>query len=51
MIFRENLTVMDGAVAWDVTGSRDTAKCIDIDPITMYETSQVVHDPLENTGD
>ena len=44
--FNERLTVMNGAVAWDVTGTRDTTKCIDFDPCMMYEKSPVVADPL-----
>lgn len=46
--FQERLTVMNGAVAWDVTGMRDAARCIDLDPFTMYENSPVVEDPLKS---
>ena len=48
--FRERLTVIDGAVAWDVTGDRDATKCIDLDPFTMYRTAPIVADPLEEIG-
>ena len=44
--FRERLTVMHGAVAWDVTGTRDETRCIDLDPCEMYETAHIVTDPL-----
>ena len=44
--FRERLTVMSGAVAWDVTGTRDATQCIDFDPCVMYEKSPLVADPL-----
>ena len=44
--FREKLTVIGGAVAWDVNGDRNAENCIDIDPISMYETAQIVQDPL-----
>ena len=44
--FRERLTVMNGTIAWDIEGSRNERKCIDIDPFTVYE-SPVVKDPLE----
>ena len=44
--FRERITVMNGAVAWDVTGTRDNTKCIDLDPCAMYEHSPVSPDPL-----
>ncbi|MCH5352158.1 MAG: DUF2442 domain-containing protein [Acutalibacter sp.] len=46
--FRERLTVMNGAVAWDVTGTRDATQCIDFDPCVMYENSPVVVDPLHS---
>lgn len=45
--FRERVTVINGAVAWDVTGTRDATRCIDLDPCAMYEYSPVVRDPLE----
>lgn len=44
--FTAALTVMNGTAAWDVTGTRDAAQCIDIDPFVLYE-SPVVPDPLE----
>ena len=47
--FRDRLTVMNGAVAWDVTGTRDETRCIDLDPCQMFETSPIVVDPLEMT--
>lgn len=43
--FKERLTVINGAVAWDVTGTRDETKCIDLDPAQMYE-SPIVSDPI-----
>lgn len=46
--FRDRLTVMNGAVAWDVTGTRDETKCIDLDPYEMYERSPAVSDPLSD---
>ena len=46
--FRNRLTVMNGAVAWDVTGTRDVTQCIDIDPCVMYEKSPIVVDPLRS---
>lgn len=48
--FRERLTVMNQAVAWDVAGNWDNTKCIDLDPLEMYRTSPVVPDPLERKG-
>ena len=45
--FEGRITVMNDAVAWDVTGERDETRCIDLDPWSMYETAPVVADPLE----
>ena len=47
--FRERLTVINGAVAWDVTGTRDATQCIDLDPCAMHANSPVVADPLQPT--
>ena len=47
--FRERLTVMNGAVAWDVTGTRDVRQCIDLDPCAMHTNSPIVADPLQTT--
>ena len=44
--FLHAITVMNGTVAWDVTGDHDETRCIDIDPLTIYENSVVVPDPL-----
>ena len=44
--FRERITVINGAVAWDVTGTRDATRCIDLDPCAMYEHAAVTPDPL-----
>ena len=48
--FRSRITVMNNAVAWDVTGDRDETKCIDLDPWSMYDNSKVVSDPLEDVA-
>ena len=44
--FEDALTVMNGTVAWDLSGEFDPTNCIDIDPFTIYE-APVVSDPLE----
>ena len=44
--FHERLTVMNNAVAWDVSGTRDPYTCIDLDPCEMYDTAPLVTDPL-----
>lgn len=46
--FQSRLTVLNGAVAWDMTGNFDETQCIDLDPIKMYMSSPIVSDPLEN---
>ena len=45
--FRDRLTVMNDAVAWDVSGSRDPYTCIDLDPCEMYDNACPVADPLD----
>ena len=47
--FRDAITVLNGTVAWDVSGHFDPASCIDLDPFTLYD-AEVVSDPLEETG-
>jgi len=49
--FRKRLTVLNGTLAWDLTGTFDTTKCIDLDPIDVYDHSVVVPDPLETVED
>ncbi len=45
--FRDSITVMNHTVAWDLSGTRDTARCIDIDPVSMYETARFIEEPTE----
>ena len=44
--FRDALTVLNGSVAWDVSGNYDPTTCIDIDPFVAYEAERA-EDPLE----
>jgi hypothetical protein len=46
-IFESRLTVMNDTVAWDIKGNRDPYDCIDIDPVTIFE-SPAVEDPLSS---
>lgn len=48
--FFNSVTVMNGTVAWDVSGVRDPYNCIDIDPCTIEECP-AVPDPLEERID
>ena len=33
-------TILNDTLAWDVSGDRDTCKCLDIDPDMLYELEQ-----------
>lgn len=39
--FKEACTVMNGTLAWDLSGNRDETNCIDIDPFTLYELDSI----------
>ncbi len=43
-IFINRCTIMNGTLAWDISGDRDTTKCIDICPDTIYEDGVTVKD-------
>ena len=44
--FRQRLTVLNDAVAWDMTGDRDERACVDLDSFTVFEKAPIVDDPL-----
>lgn len=44
-VFKDTLTVLNGTVAWDVVGKRNEYECIDIDPITIFESPMVLDIP------
>jgi len=48
--FRERLTVLNDAVAWDISGNLDPRDCVDLDPVTVYNDCPAVPDPLERVG-
>jgi len=48
--FRESCTVMNGTLAWDLSGKRDPYQCLDLDPDTLYEEAVEVRDPLSRTA-
>ena len=48
--FRERLTVLNGTVAWDVSGDRNPRTCIDLDPETCYEAGIDIDDPLSKSS-
>ena len=35
-------TILNDTLAWDVSGDRDSTKCLDIDPETLYKLEQAV---------
>ncbi len=44
-VFKNTVTVLNDTAAWDIEGTRNTRKCIDLDPFVLYEQA-VVADPL-----
>ena len=49
VVFKERCTILNHTLAWDLTGKRDETDCLDIDPISIYESGQDVKDPLQKT--
>ena len=41
--FMERCKIMNGTLAWDLSGNNDASDCIDIDPEVLYA--------LEHTGE
>lgn len=35
-IFMSTCTILNDTLAWDIAGNRNSSKCIDIDPDTLY---------------
>ena len=48
--FKEKLAVINHTVAWDIGGNRDPCKCVDLDPLVIFERP-MVPDPLEPKED
>ena len=46
--FKSKLAVINGTIAWDIGGNRDARKCIDLDPLVVYE-QPAVSDPFERS--
>ncbi len=44
-LFRRSLTVMNGTAAWDIAGTRDEWRCIDLDPLVLYRDSVEIDEP------
>jgi len=43
--FMERCTVLNGTLAWDVSGNYDETTCLDLDPLVLYETCPEVQEP------
>ncbi len=41
-LFMERCTVMNGTLAWDVTGNRNETKCIDVTPFYLLEKETIL---------
>lgn len=39
--FMNACTILNDTLAWDVTGTRDESKCLDLDPDMLYELENV----------
>ncbi|MEG0687995.1 MAG: DUF2442 domain-containing protein [Lachnospiraceae bacterium] len=44
-VFKSALTIIGNNVAWDLDGTRDEYKCIDIDPFYIFESPIVQDNP------
>lgn len=40
--FMGTCTILNDTLAWDVTGDRDTYRCIDVDPEMLYDLEPAV---------
>lgn len=45
--FTYKCTVLNGTLAWDLSGMFDPNHCLDIDPVTVYRDGVNVADPLK----
>lgn len=45
-IFMERCVILNDTLAWDITGNMDSTKCIDIDPDTLYEATEIFPDSV-----
>lgn len=44
--FVAKCTVLNGTLAWDLSGRYDPTECLDIDPESIYASGTDVRDPL-----
>lgn len=43
--FKSKIRILNGTVAWDIDGNRNTYDCIDIDPLVIFDSPKI-DDPL-----
>ncbi|AZT90562.1 DUF2442 domain-containing protein [Caldicellulosiruptor changbaiensis] len=43
--FMERCTVLNGTLAWDVSGNYDETTSLDVDPLVLYQTCPDVDEP------
>ena len=48
--FRETCTVLNDTLAWDLSGKRDPADCLDLDPEGLYISCPDVEEPRINSA-
>ena len=48
--YLDRCTVLNGTVAWDLSGHYDPRDCIDLDPDTLYAEAADVSDPLQTSA-
>ena len=48
--YMNRCTVMNHAVAWDLSGRYDPRNCVDLAPEVVYEDGISVRDPLQRTA-
>lgn len=44
-LFIKSCTVINGTLAWDITGNRDASECLDLDADNLYMTCDEVREP------
>lgn len=44
-VFLGTCTVLNGTLAWDLAGTFDDTKCLDVDPLELYRVSPEVSEP------
>lgn len=43
-IFKKTCTIINGTLAWDISGDRDASKCIDVCPDKIYNEGVTVEE-------